>query len=72
MHTEDFKNTTIFALTKKRSYLVLNEEERKQSEYLDIFDVHINGWIPLDGHVVIIINNCLQITNFTKVSTYQH
>ena len=40
--------------------------------YLDIFSVQIKGWIPRDGHVVIIINTRLQITNFTKVSTYQH
>ena len=40
--------------------------------YLDIFSVQIKGWIPRDGHVVIIINTRLQITNFTKVLTYQH
>ena len=40
--------------------------------YLGIFSVQIKGWIPRDGHVVIIINTRLQITNLTKVSTYQH
>lgn len=68
----------MFQNSRQKNYNQNNNNNKRMSRlqwlagYLDIFSVQIKGWIPRDGHVVIIINTRSQITNFTKVLTYEH